>query len=118
MALKLNDRAYRHAQKLIEDGKVERDEGEAWSGHRPSVKEQNEFIDAHGFGGYGRWYLGVDDDYDENAKAHFKFPYGDFQLAHRCGVLAAGSWAAKRDHPDIQAAAAHLLAMIDARPGA
>jgi hypothetical protein len=113
MTVKLNDRAYRHAQKLIEDGKVVRDERDAWSEHQPSARAENAFIEEHGLGEYGRWYLGVDDEYGEDAKSHYKFPYGDFERVHRCGVLAAETRAAQNDYTDIQSAAAHLHGMID-----
>ena len=114
MTVELNDRADKHAQKLIEDGKVVRDERDDWSEHQPSTKAENDFIEKHGLGEYGRWYLGVDDGYDEDAKSHDKFPYGDFERVHRCGVLAAESRAGQRKYFDIEQAAAHLHGMLEA----
>ena len=61
----------------------------AWRGHRPSASEENEFIRLHGFGEYAKWHLGIDDHYPENTKQRYKFPYGDFENVHRCGLLAA-----------------------------
>jgi hypothetical protein len=47
-------------------------------------------------------------------KAHYKFPYGDFEDVHRCAVLSAEVRAAQYEHDDIQIAAAHLHGMLDA----
>jgi hypothetical protein len=46
MAVKLNNRSFEFAKRLVQGGKYERD-------------------------------------------GHYKFPYGDFEKAHRCGVRAA-----------------------------
>jgi hypothetical protein len=74
----------------------------------------NRFIEDHGIPAYGRWHLGVDDDSPRSAKEHYKFPYGDFERVHRCGVLAAESRAAQRDYDDVHSAAAHLHGMLEA----
>ena len=42
-----------------------------------------------------------------------KFPYGDFENVHRCGVLTIESRAGRYKYHDIQNAAAHLHGMID-----
>jgi hypothetical protein len=55
---KLNNRAYEHAKALINEGKFVVDERDAWSEHRPSAQQENEFIQRHGFAEYGKWYLG------------------------------------------------------------
>jgi hypothetical protein len=113
MAVKLNQRAYEHAQSLIEQGKAVLDDRDAWSEHEPSAEEENRFIEEHGIGEYGKWYLGVDDSEDRDNKGHYKFPYGDFERVHRCGVLAAESRAGQRKYLDIESAAAHLHGMLD-----
>lgn len=82
--------------------------------HAPSARQEIEFIGKHGLGEYGRWHLGVDDEYAEDTTSHYDFPYGDFVKVHRCGVLAAEVGAAKRDYTDIEVAAAHLHGMLDA----
>jgi hypothetical protein len=114
MAVKLSQRAFDHAKKLIQDGKYVIDEREEWSEHQPSAAEENAFIEKHGFGEYGLWYLGVDDEEDEDNKGHYKFPYGDFKRAHRCGVQSAESRAGQRKYYDIELATAHLHGMLDA----
>jgi hypothetical protein len=67
-----------------------------------------------GFGEYAKWYLGVDDEQDEDTKGRYKFPYGDFEKVHRCGLLAAESRAGQRKYYDIELALAHLHGMVDA----
>ncbi len=91
MAVKLNKRAFEHATELIEQGKFVFDEKDMWSEHQPSTQEENEYIREHGFGEYAKWFLGIDTDEDEDNKGRYKFPYGDFEKVHRCGVLAAES---------------------------
>jgi hypothetical protein len=113
MAVKLNNRAYDHARSLIEDRQVVLDDRDEWSEHQPSSRQENDFIEKHGIGAYGRWYLGVDDEFDKEAKSHYKFPYGDFEKVHRCGVLSAEVRAGQRKYVDIENAAAHLHGMLD-----
>jgi hypothetical protein len=114
MAVKLSGRAYEYAKQLIADGHVVLDERDDWSEHQPSAAKENQFIEAHGFGEYGKWYLGIDDELPDDRKGHYKFPYGDFESVHRCGVLAAESRAGQRKYPDIESAAAHLHGMLEA----
>jgi hypothetical protein len=114
MAVTLNRTGFDHARKLVDDGAVVVDERDAWSEHRPSVEEENEFIRAHGWTEYGHWHLGVDDAAARETKAHWKFPYGDFHKVHRCALLAAESRAGQYKHDDVERAAAHLHGMIDA----
>src|SRR5712692_2280046 len=114
MAVKLNKHAFEHAKKLIELGKCVFDERDLWSEHQPSAQDENEYLKEHGFGEYGKWYLGIDTEEDEDNKGRYKFPYGDFEKVHRCGVLAAENRAGQYKYADIENAAAHLHGMIDA----
>jgi hypothetical protein len=113
MTVKLNERAYEHARRLIDEGRFVLDERDDWSEHQPSAQQENEFIDRHGYAEYGRWHLGIDDERPVETKARYRFPYGDFERVHRCGVLSAESRAAQYDHTDIEVAAAHLHGMLD-----
>jgi hypothetical protein len=113
-AVHLNQRGFDHAKELIQEGKFVFDERDAWSEHQPTAEQENEFIRQHGFGEYAKWHLGIDDDEPEDAKARYKFPYGDFEKVHRCGVLAAESRAGQYKYHDIENAAAHLHGMIEA----
>ena len=115
MAVTLNRRAYEHAKELINEGRFVFDERDAWSEHRPSAQQENEFIRLHGFAEYGKWYLGINDEKPDATKGHYEFPYGDFKNVHRCGVLTAESRAGQYQHYDIEIATAHLHGMLDAR---
>jgi hypothetical protein len=114
MGAELNRRGYDHAMKLAKDGRAVLDDRDDWSEHRPSAQEENDFIERHGRREYGRWFLGVDDEKGEETKGRYKYPYGDFERVHRCGVLAAESRAGQYDHDDVRLAAAHLHGMLEA----
>jgi hypothetical protein len=114
MAVKLNQGGYDHAKSLIADRQVVVDERDDWSEHQPSADDENRFIESHGWGEYGKWHLGRDDEAKPETKGHWKFPYGDFEKIHRCAVLAAESRAGQRDYRDIEMAAAHLHGALDA----
>ncbi|WP_437284743.1 hypothetical protein [Sorangium sp. So ce406] len=43
-----------------------------------------------------------------------KFPYGDFEKLHRCGVIAAEVRAAQYEDREIEVAAAHLHGALNA----
>ena len=113
MAVVLNKQAYQHAQRLIDAGRVVLDDRDAWSEHQPSTQQENKFIEEHGLKEYQKWYLGVDEEEDEANKGRYKFPYGDFEQAHRCGILSAESRAGQYKYDDIETAVAHLHGMLD-----
>jgi hypothetical protein len=115
MAVKLSQRAYDHARELIKQDRFVLDERDMWSEHQPSAQQENDFIHQHGIGEYAQWHLGVDDEKDEDTKGRYKFPYGDFEKAHRCALLAAASRVGQYKHTDIEMAAAHLLGMLDGK---
>jgi hypothetical protein len=114
MAVKLHRPGYNHATQLVEDGKVVLDDRDDWSEHQPSARDENAFIEEHGYAEYGRWHLAVDDEAAPETKGRYKFPYGDFAAVHRCAVLSAESRAGQRKYADVQNAAAHLHGMLDA----
>jgi hypothetical protein len=113
MAIQLNQSAFRHARKLINEGKFVSDERDAWSEDQPSTQEENEFIRKHGFEEYGKWHLGIDEEQPKDRKRRYKFPYGDFKKVHRCAILTAESRAGQYKYFDIENAVAHLHGMID-----
>jgi hypothetical protein len=114
MAVRLNRSAREHAQRLINEGRVVLDDRDDWSEHQPSAEDENGYLEEHGFSEYGKWFLGVDDGHPRDTKSRYKFPYGDFENVHRCGVLAAESRAGQYGHDDIKSAAAHLHGMLEA----
>jgi hypothetical protein len=114
VATRLNEPAVKHAQALIEEGLFVDDERDAWSEDHLTAQQENGFIKAKGWREYAKWHLGIDDEADAETKEHYKFPYGDFEKVHRCGVLAAESRAGQYKYRDIEDAAAHLHGMLDA----
>jgi hypothetical protein len=114
VAVKLNDRGYKHAKKLIAERRVLLDDRDQWSEHQPSAQEENRFIEEHGIDEYARWHLAIDDEHSETAKSRYKFPYGDFDKVHRCGILAAESRAGQYGYKDIELATAHLHGALEA----
>ena len=114
MAIKLNPSGYEHARQLITKSHFVFDERDDWSEHQPSAEKENDFIQEYGFEAYAQWHLGIDTAHDEETKAHYKFPYGDFEEVHRCAVLAAEIRAGQYKYFEIEDVAAHLHGMIDA----
>lgn len=115
MAMKLNQSAVNHAEKLIKEGKVVQDSD--WSEAQPSAKDESQFVHKHNWPEYARWYLAEDTSEDKDSKEHYKFPYGDFNKVHRAGVIAAKQRAAQNDYRDVEEAADKLLNLIDKRSG-
>jgi hypothetical protein len=89
MVVKLNRTAFDFAKELIVAGRFGFDDRDGWSEHPPLAQTENEFIAAHGFREYAKWYLGINEEKHKNTKGH-EFPYGDFENVHRCGVLTGG----------------------------
>jgi hypothetical protein len=116
MAVKLNKKAVDHAKALIKEGRYVLDDRDAWSEHQPTAEQENKYLEKHGFGEYARWYLGSDDEENEDTKGHYKFPYGDFTRVHRCGLLSAESRAGQRKYLDIERAAHELHEILDSLP--
>ena len=112
MAVKLNAPGFEHAKALIRERKVVLDERDAWSEHQSRAADENRFIAGHGLQAYGRWHLGVDDEAGAG-KGRYKFPFGDFEKVHRCGVLSAESRAGQYKYDDIERASAHLHGALD-----
>ncbi|HWG61039.1 MAG TPA: hypothetical protein VG253_04935 [Streptosporangiaceae bacterium] len=115
MATRLSERSYSFAQDQVKNGNVVLDEVDDWSGDQPSTRQENEFIEAHGWDEYANWHLGIDDEAGEQTKARYKFPYGDFARVHRCGLIAAEVRAARLEYTDIENAAIRLREMMDQR---
>ena len=114
MAIKLNRDALKHAEKLIADGDVVRDERDYWSEHAPTADDENRMIDRDGWDDYAAWHLGIDRQESDETKGRYSFPFGDFRKIHRCAVISLESRAAQYDHDEIARAAKRLLEQIDA----
>ena len=114
--VRLNETAFLFAAQLIRQGYVIRDHKGAWSEHRPSTDQENNFIRAHGLSEYAKWHLAIDDRYRENTKSRYKFPYGDFKNVHRCRLLAAKARARQYGYTEIENAATELERAIRGKP--
>jgi len=110
--VRLNEASVLYAQELVEQSRFVADQRNAWSEHRPSAADENDFIRQHGFAEYAKWHLGIDDRHAENTKAKYKFPFGDFKNIHRSALLAAKNRARQYGYDDIENAANRLLEMI------
>jgi hypothetical protein len=106
--IELNAIAFTFAAELIKEGRIVTDGKGAWTRHRPSTDEENEFIRLHGFTQYANWHLGIDRRFPENSKRRYKFPYGDFRNVHRCGLLAVKARARQYGYAEIENVAAAL----------
>jgi hypothetical protein len=112
-AVRLNTEAFQFAANLITQGRFVADKKGAWTHDHPPRSRQNAFIRDHGFADYTRWHLGVDDRHGTSSKARYKFPFGDFQNVHRCGLLAVKARAREFGDQEIEDAATKLLEMIE-----
>jgi hypothetical protein len=65
-----------------------------WSEQQPSIAEENEFIEQHGYREYSKWHLGIDEEQPEDDNNRYEFPYGDF-VDVRYAVIAAESTASQ-----------------------
>ena len=113
MTVNLNDRAFKYAKDLIESRKVVHDTRDDWSEHAPSADEENAFLEKHGWEEYSKWFLGINDEMDEDTKGHYEFPYGDFRKVHRCAVISGETRAGQYDHDAIRNALKTLLRRAD-----
>ena len=114
--VELNEIASTFAMELIKRGDVIADGKGAWTEHRPSAGEENEFIRVYGFAEYAKWHLGIDRRFSETSKRRYKFPYGDFKNVHRCGLLAAKARARQYGYMNIKDAAAELVHAVKTTP--
>ncbi|GAA1985288.1 hypothetical protein [Microbacterium pumilum] len=113
MAIELNRPALRNARALVREGKVVRDERDAWSEAAPTADEENSFIEEHGWTEYSHWHLGIDKQEAAETKGRFSFPIGDFRRVHRSGVIAAESRAGQYDYTELRDELKRLLELID-----
>ena len=111
--IRLNPVALEFARQLITENRVVLDRKGGWRGDKPSRARENEFIRIHGLDAYGRWHLGIDTRHSPGSKSYYKFPFGDFNALHRCGLLAVKARAREYGYPEIETAAAQLLQLLE-----
>jgi len=109
--MKLNKQAFEHAESLIATGKVEKDSD--WSEAQPSPDDENNFLEHHSWDDYRKWFLAVDTEENTETKGHHNFSYGDFDVVHRSGLIAAKQRAGQNDYKEIEDAIDRLIIKID-----
>ena len=107
----VNSAAVRHARELIDAGSFD-DETE-WSDAAPSTEDGNAVLEEKGWDEFARWHLAVDPEANEETKARFAFPYGDFAEVNRAALIHAKQRASQNDHDAIEKAADELLQRLD-----
>ena len=113
MAIVVNQAGFELAKRLIVEGKV--DVARDWTSAAPTPASEDAYLSDHSIGEYGDWFLALNTEHDADAKAHYEFPYGDFNRVHRSGVVAAKQRAGQYHHAEIESAATELLNLIDNR---
>lgn len=127
MAIKLNEKGFRHAQSLIKEGEFECCKGlegeykelharkckSLWKEHQATQDEINKFLITHDLKEYGQWFLGINTDIPENNKDRFVFPYGDLKIVHQDGIEYIEDEARRAGHEEIADAARQLYDMIN-----
>jgi hypothetical protein len=109
----VNDDAVRRARKLIHDGDY--DDTTEWSDAAPSTEQANEVLEKKGWAEFAAWHLAVDPDANEETKARYAFPYGDFRTVNRAALIHAKQRASQNGHDAIEKAAGDLLDRLDAK---
>ena len=109
----VNDRAVRHARRLIEKRQYVLDSD--WGEAQPRADDENQYLASHSWDGYAEWHLGLTEDATEETKARYAFVFGDFRRIHRSGIIACHYRAAEFRHKEIELAAHDLLQLIDKR---
>ena len=107
----LNDRAVEHAMDLIAKRQYVLDS--RWGDVQPSAKDENAYLENHGWDEYACWHLGLTDGATDGTKARYAFVFGDFRRIHRMGIIACHYRAAEWRHKEIELAAHDLLQALD-----
>ncbi|MDA8295452.1 MAG: hypothetical protein M0004_02480 [Actinomycetota bacterium] len=84
-----------------------------WSDGAPSAEGANEFIERHGYDGYGEWHLAIDTEASQETKDRYGFPFGDFRRVSRAALIHAKQRAAQNGHDAVADAAGQLLERLD-----
>src|SRR3954454_4907480 len=111
----VNDDAVRRARKLIDDGTY--DDTTERADDAPSTDDGNEVLEKKGWDEFAAWHLAVDPDANEETKARYAFPYGDFRKVNRAALIHAKQRASQNDHDAIEQAAGELLDRLDEKRG-
>lgn len=109
-AVKVNTKGRSHANALIEANKIDYD-----SDWEFTAEDGNRLLGPNGddWEEYSKWFLGIEDNANEETKERYKYPYGKNGKVYRKGVIAAKQRSAQQGHTDVFAVASELLEKID-----
>jgi HK97 family phage prohead protease len=110
MPMKINSKAVSQAKRLIREGKI--NTGADWGFDAGDSDAILESVD-NDWSKYALWFLVVDEGYDEETKARYKYPYGKGGKIWRRAVIAIKSRAAQQDWEELAGVADDLLEAID-----
>jgi hypothetical protein len=108
----VNEHAVAHARGLIDAHRYVLES--VWGDVQPSAEDENDYLESHGWDGYGEWFLGLTEGASDDTKARYGFVYGDFRRVHRSGLIACEYRAAEWRHKEVELAAHDLLQHLDA----
>tara|TARA_Y100000310_G_C20362874_1_gene659806 strand:+ start:61 stop:471 length:411 start_codon:yes stop_codon:yes gene_type:complete len=106
----LNKKAVTHANSLIKNDKV--DTKSSWSF---SAADGNALLgeDGDDWENYGKWFLMINPEANDETKAHYKFPFGKNDKVYRSGLTAIRQRAAQFGYDDVFDEAGKLIEKID-----
>ena len=110
---RVNEDAVAKAEQLIDAGTY--DDDTEWSDAAPSADDGNAEIERHGYEGYGRWHLAIDEEASEETKGRYRFPYGDFRRVNRAALIHVQQRDAQNVHEAVERAFDDLLQHLDAK---
>ncbi len=113
MSIKINKAAYDHAAELIKGGLEVEHSATNWDEVKPDADEMARYLNTHSLEEYGLWFLGIDTDADEQSKDKFVYPYGDFNVVQKSGLIVAEQQATHNKAYEVKSAAQRLLDMLN-----
>jgi uncharacterized protein YfcZ (UPF0381/DUF406 family) len=108
MAVKINQTGVRNAVALIREGKV--DTKSSWE---MTTEDENAILGDGNWKEYAKWFLALDDEANEETKAHYKFPFGKNGKLYRSALIAIRQRAGQFGYQDVFDEAGKLLAKVD-----
>jgi viroplasmin and RNaseH domain-containing protein len=112
MAIKLNNQAIAHAEKLIKANEVEH--AASWAENKPTKDEEARFLNTHSLEEYGEWFLGVDTDAEKNSsKEKYSYLVGDLNEIYLSALKEIEKNARGANQHDIAKAAQNLIALAE-----
>jgi hypothetical protein len=114
MSIKLHKAGYDHAVALIKRGlEIEHDKGGNWNEAKATADEEVHYLNTHSLEEYGSWFLGIDSSRNDQGKAQYCCPFGNFGTLHVSALETIIRDAEKQKLADIKEAAQKLLTQIE-----